>query len=68
MEVQAAPFNFSLRFGTVPGRCGHVPSPEPREKIKNPGSERPHYFLKRSTSQQLAVLATNVLPASCRPN
>jgi hypothetical protein len=48
MEVQAGPSDFSLRSGSVPGRCGHAPSPEPREKIKIPGSERPQYFLKRS--------------------
>jgi hypothetical protein len=47
MEVQAGSFDFSLRSGSVAGRCGHSPSPEPREKIKIPGSEWPQYVLKR---------------------
>ena len=28
----------------------HAPSPKPRQKLKNPRSERPHYFLNRSNS------------------
>ncbi|HEY3761491.1 MAG TPA: hypothetical protein VGN23_07065 [Verrucomicrobiae bacterium] len=27
----------------------HAPSPKPRQNLKNPRSERPHYFLKRSS-------------------
>jgi hypothetical protein len=48
MEVQAGPFDFSLRSSSVTGRCGPAPSLEPREKIKIPCSEWPRYFLKRS--------------------
>jgi hypothetical protein len=61
MEVQAEPFDFSLRSGSVPGRYGHAPSPEPREKIKIPGSERPQYFLKRS-----AIQTGKTIPAKAR--
>src|SRR5580704_2154942 len=46
-----------LVFGVVSAQSQgfqHAPSPKPRQKTKNPRSERPHYFLKRSNKSNPA--------------
>ena len=47
-KIQAGPFGFWRRFGAVTSRCRHAPLPKSPQRVKIPGSERPHYFLRRS--------------------
>ncbi|HEX3623988.1 MAG TPA: hypothetical protein VH280_01035, partial [Verrucomicrobiae bacterium] len=48
-------FGFWRRFSFSHRVFKHAPSLKPRQNTKNPRSERPHYFLKRSKLLRLPL-------------
>src|SRR5580704_4431208 len=65
MANEAGPFNFWLRFGSVTGLFQTCSFAKASPEVKNPGSERLHYFLK-SSSRIRSIAVEGLTPGTQR--